>query len=72
MSERAKRTWCLTGRTVEPGPDVTCIRDRDGVEWRRSSTDAHVWVKPAGRTVERHWSWAPLLAARGPLTEETP
>lgn len=51
-----------------PGADVTHVRDRRGVVWRR---EAGVWWGDVGHGYDTPRTWWELLA-RGPLTEVTP
>jgi hypothetical protein len=48
----------------EPGPDVTVVRDRRGVCWRR---DAGLWWADIGHGYEVYRTW-PEILTRGPLT----
>jgi hypothetical protein len=58
----------------QPGPEVTAVRDRLGVRWRR---DDDLWWGDIGHTVsvgdedhgyEDYRTWSEVLA-RGPLTD---
>lgn len=52
---------------VPPGPEVTHVRDRHGVVWRR---DDDLFWADLGGGYEQHRTWWELLA-RGPLTNAT-
>jgi hypothetical protein len=50
---------------AEPGPEVTAVRDRLGVRWRREDD---LWWADIGHGYEVHRTW-PEVLTRGPLTD---
>jgi hypothetical protein len=56
------QTWSAP---AEPGPEVTTVRDRLGVRWRR---DAGLWWGDIGHGYEDYRTWNDILG-RGPLTD---
>ena len=55
-------TWVMP---AEPGPEVTHVRDRLGVRWRR---DGGFWWADIGHGYYGHRTW-PEVLSRGPLTD---
>lgn len=58
-------TWSTT---PEPGPEVTHVRDRLGVRWRRDVGIRDTWWGDIGHGYEDYRQWHELLQ-RGPLTD---
>ncbi|HKT03402.1 MAG TPA: hypothetical protein VJT31_28065 [Rugosimonospora sp.] len=59
---RGAQTWSMDG---PPGPEVTAVRDRFGVRWRR---DGDLWWGDIGHGYEDYRQWHEVLS-RGPLTD---
>jgi len=57
-------TWSAP---AEPGPEVTAVRDRLNVHWRR---EAGWWWGDIGHGYDDHRTWIELLK-RGPLSDMT-